>query len=214
MNELSTRKTMTTKELADALGVDVKTIQRAVDALDMNVARVGSSHTMVFTESQATAIKIELQNHSKIAANGFSTLDINSDLEMLMVQQKLTAYQNQRIEELQAQVANLKPKAEIAETLIESDSLQDLQTVAVTIGLKHIFKILSADKIIEKKITEDGTDYYKPYAEYSRYFEVKNKPWTDKDGKSHSRPRIFVNTKGLAWLSKKYGNNQGLGGQN
>lgn len=64
---VKTEKLMTTKELAKALGVDVKTIQRVVSSLEMNVERVGSSHTMIFTEAQATAIKVELQNHSKVA---------------------------------------------------------------------------------------------------------------------------------------------------
>ena len=32
---------MTTKEVADVLGVDVKTIQRAVESLDMKVERSG-----------------------------------------------------------------------------------------------------------------------------------------------------------------------------
>lgn len=204
-NRTTEEKKVTTKELSEILNVDVKTIQRAVDSLDMNVERIGSSHTMVFTESQATAIKIELQNHSKVSRNGFNTMSINNDLEMMLVQKKLTEYQNIRIEQLQAQIENLAPKAEIAETLIESDSLQDLQTVAVTIGLKNIFKVLSADKILEKKKSEDGRDYYKPYAEYSQYFEVKNKPWIDDYGKSHSRPRVFVNTRGLAWLARRYG---------
>jgi hypothetical protein len=72
-NELAgkTKKTITTKDLADNLGVDVKTIQRAVDSLDLNIERVGSSHTMIFNEAQATAVKIELQNHTKIARNGY-----------------------------------------------------------------------------------------------------------------------------------------------
>ncbi|WP_024469292.1 phage antirepressor KilAC domain-containing protein [Treponema pedis] len=59
----------TTKELADMLGVDIKTIQRAVISLGMNVERKGKSHTMTFNETQATAIKIELQNHSHEVKN-------------------------------------------------------------------------------------------------------------------------------------------------
>ncbi|MGF7108233.1 phage antirepressor KilAC domain-containing protein [Treponema pedis] len=60
---------ITTKELADMLGVDIKTIQRAVISLGMNVERKGKSHTMTFNETQATAIKIELQNHSHEVKN-------------------------------------------------------------------------------------------------------------------------------------------------
>lgn len=95
VTDLKSEKTVTTKELAESLGVDVKTIQRAVDSLDINVERVGSSHTMVFNEAQATAIKIELQNHSKIAQNGFNTLTINNDVEMLILQKGVLDRGNQ-----------------------------------------------------------------------------------------------------------------------
>ena len=61
MNELAEHKTgakMTTKEVAAVLGVDVRTIQRAVDSLDINVERAGSSHTMLFDEYEVTKIKL------------------------------------------------------------------------------------------------------------------------------------------------------------
>ena len=59
---------MSTKEVADILGVDVKTVQRAALSLDMDVERSGSSHTMLFDEAQVTAIKLEIENHSKVNA--------------------------------------------------------------------------------------------------------------------------------------------------
>lgn len=68
MNELTKEKMMTTKELAETLGVDVRTIQRTSEKLyDINVVKSvsnGGRPTKIFTEAQATAIKIELQNHS------------------------------------------------------------------------------------------------------------------------------------------------------
>ena len=62
MNELQNRELspvvsavnkMSTKEVADILGVDVKTVQRAALSLDMDVERSGSSHTMLFDEQQS-----------------------------------------------------------------------------------------------------------------------------------------------------------------
>jgi hypothetical protein len=79
-----------------------------------------------------------------------------------------------------------------------------LQTVANTIGLKNIFKVLSADKILEKKRTFDGVEYYKPYSEYSPYFELKDRTYKDVYGREHIRPRVYVTGRGLAWLTKKY----------
>lgn len=86
-NELTDKeeKLMTTKELAEALNVDVRTVQRVANDI-LNPATVLSrvvngGVSKVFTEAQTTAIKIELQNHSKVAQNGFNTLTINNDLE-------------------------------------------------------------------------------------------------------------------------------------
>ena len=85
-------KTMTAKELADAFGVDVKTIYRISNSLFVPstlMSRViNGGESKVYTEKQATAIKIELQNHSKIANNGYNTLSISNDLECFELQKR------------------------------------------------------------------------------------------------------------------------------
>ena len=112
MNEIATEKTMTTRELAEALGVDVRTIQRTSAKLfDIDVVKsvsYGGRPTQVFNEAQATAIKIELQNHSKIAQNGYNTLTITNDLEAWELQKRLDAYKDRRIAELTAENAEQK----------------------------------------------------------------------------------------------------------
>jgi phage antirepressor YoqD-like protein/predicted transcriptional regulator len=196
---------ITTKQLADSLEVDIKTIQRAVDSLDINVERKGSNHSMYFTKEQATAIKIELQNHSKVSKNGFNTLEINNDLEMLLVQKKLDTYKNMRISELEQQLSIAQPKADVYDAICDSSTLQDLQTVSQTIGITNVFKVLIADGIIKKELSKDGTMFYRPYSDYNDYLVLKDgKPYVV-DGISHVRPRIFVTGKGITWLTKKYG---------
>ena len=63
---LANNDVMTTKELAQALGVDVKTIQRTATKLfnpSTLMSRViNGGKSQVFNEAQATAIKLELQN--------------------------------------------------------------------------------------------------------------------------------------------------------
>ena len=79
-----TECTVTTKELAGNLGVDVKTVQRAsaklFDPSTLMTRVINGGKSQVFNKAQATAIKIELQNHSKVARNGFDTLSISNDL--------------------------------------------------------------------------------------------------------------------------------------
>lgn len=160
MKTITNEKTMTTKELADVLGVDVKTIQRAVESLDINVERVGSSHTMIFTEKQATEIKLELQNHSKVAKNGFNTLTISNDLEMLLMQQKLSEYQTLRIKELQAenekqkqQLIEQAPKVEMYDTSMYAENTYSMNEVAKILklpyGNKTLFNFLRCNEILD-----------------------------------------------------------------
>ena len=69
MNEVSLfyEKTMTTKEIAEALGVSVDTVQNAVKALQVtseDFPKFTQGQRAVYNEAQVTAIKLELQNHS------------------------------------------------------------------------------------------------------------------------------------------------------
>lgn len=72
MNELSSEKTVTTKELAEVLGIDVDTVNNTVKQLVTDLKpgfseilrkSTGGRPTKVFTEEQATLIKQEIQKH-------------------------------------------------------------------------------------------------------------------------------------------------------
>ena len=71
-------KLMTTKELAEVLGVDVVTVKRAAKTLfDSTVEKListGGRPTQAFTEEQATAIKKEIQSHHNLATRQRSCL--------------------------------------------------------------------------------------------------------------------------------------------
>lgn len=92
---------MTTKELAQSLGVDVKTIQRTATKLfnpSTLMSRViNGGKSQVFNEAQATAIKLELQNHSKVNA-----LSPKTTLEKQLLIKQAMRLQDEMIAELQA----------------------------------------------------------------------------------------------------------------
>lgn len=131
----------------------------------------------------------------------------NPDTLQLLLNESLAKTQRLGIEnkQLKEVIAIQKPKVEVYDAICDSVTLQDLQTVAVTIGLKNIFKVLLADGILEERYTDDNQHFYKPKADYSQYLVLKDgKPWTDDNGISHVRPRVFVTGKGLNWLTKRY----------
>lgn len=198
-------KLITTKELAESLGVDIKTIQRTVESLDMNVERKGKSHTMVFTEIQATAIKVELQNHSKIAQNGFTTMTISNDVEMLAISQRLAEYQNRRIAELTALNQTMLPKAEFYDNYCSSENLSEIELLGekTGVGKKNIFKVLTADKVIQPKFV-DGIKFYQAYAQYEKYFKSIPVPFELPDGTKKNRDKLMLTQEGMIHFQKKY----------
>lgn len=132
-NSLTKEKTVTTKELAKILGVEDRTIRNAVEKLGKDFRKSisktsnGGRPTMMFTQQQATAIKIELQNHSKVAKNGFDTLTISNDLEMLVLQKRLSEYQSKRIAELEDENKMLSTQKEKLE--IELDQSKEWYSI-------------------------------------------------------------------------------------
>ena len=133
-------------------------------------------------------------------------LDNPDTLQMLLTESlarnKVLGIENKQLKDV---IEKQQPKVEVYDSICESVTLQDLQTVATTIKLKNIFKVLEADKVLEVKYTDDGQKYYKPLSQYTNYLVLKDgKAWTDQNGIKHIRPRVFVTGKGLTWLTKKY----------
>lgn len=160
-DEESLEKTVTTKELAETLGVSTDSVQNVVKKLGENFRRVLKRNRQcgyLFTEEQATAIKIELQNHSKIAKNGFDTLSISNDLEMLVIQKKLDAYKDQRIAELEAENKKLLPDAESWRAFAEKSGNYCVTNIAKCLNLNRnkIFYYLQV-KVISAGIKEVTT---------------------------------------------------------
>lgn len=131
---------MTTKELAESLGVSVETVRTAarklIDPSKSIWKVVNGGKSQVFDVAQATAIKIELQNRSKVSRNGFNSLTISNDLEMFAVQKKLSEYQDMRIAQLTAQLKEQAPKVEVYNRLIDRSGLVNIRETAKELNVK------------------------------------------------------------------------------
>ena len=189
------QRTMTTKELAEALGVDIKTIQRAVESLDMNVERVGSNHAMIFTEEQATAIKLEIENHSKVNA-----LTPKTNLEKQLIILQAMQFQQEMIAELQNKVAKLEPAAEFAYQICSSKDAIDIGNCAKVlnrnIGRNRLFEFLR-----NKNILQPDNIPYQKYID-SGYFRVIETKFTIPSGETKISLKTLVLQKGVAYINK------------
>lgn len=87
-------KTMTTKELAETLGVDVRTVNGTVERLLENTFQKfgaiktvsnGGRPTKVFTEQQATLIKQEIQKHHNLASRQIDEVTTDYKTEFTLI---------------------------------------------------------------------------------------------------------------------------------
>lgn len=195
-------KTVTTKELAENLGVSVDTIQNSVKKLTENNRQVfgnilrNSQGGYLFNEAQATAIKIELQNHTKVAKNGYNTLSIANDLEAWELQKRLDAYKDRRIAELTAE--NEKKQA-ILDTISNAKGCFSIAQAAKALQLPYGRNTLKDNlKKMDLLIEKTGEPYQSEIN--AGHFKVKNKVCAD----GVNRPVSLITGKGLVYLAKKF----------
>ena len=192
---LGAKQKMTTKEVADVLGVDVKTVQRAALSLDMDVERSGSSHTMLFDEAQVTAIKLEIENHSKVNA-----LTPKTNLERQLIIQQAMQIQAEMIEELQNKVSRLEPAANFAYQLCSSKDTIEIGECAKVlnknIGRNRLFEFLRNSNVLQSNNI--------PYQKYidAGYFRVIESKYVTPNGETKISLKTVVFQKGVAYINK------------
>lgn len=190
-------KTMTTRELAETLGVSIDTVTRAASkVLDPSAILrrvVNGGESRVFTERQATIIKQEIQKHHNLATRQID--NVSTELE-----------ENQTIANaimiLQRRSEELKQRAEVAE--------KALDRIACAPGCFTMSQTAKALKLPYGRTTLFGrlrdmgllNCHNEPYQEQinAARFRVVSKLCGD--GKNHLVP--LVTGKGLVFLAKKF----------
>ena len=195
------QRTMTTKELADALGCSVDSIQNAVKKLAENNRRLfadikrNSQGGYLFDEEQATAIKLEIENHSKVNA-----LSPKTNLEKQLIIQQAMQFQQEMIAELQNKVAKLEPAAEFAYQICSSKDAIDIGNCAKVlnrnIGRNRLFEFLR-----NKNILQPDNIPYQKYID-SGYFRVIETKFTIPSGETKISLKTLVLQKGVAYINK------------
>ena len=191
---------MTTRELAENLGVSVDTITRTANkVLDPSAVLrrvVNGGESRVFTEKQSTLIKQEIQKHHNLASRQID--EVTTEYEenqtianAIMILQRRNEEYKQRMEKAEA----------VVNRIADSSGLKTVKEVGDILGYgeKTFFALLRSMKIFFK---ENGNNL--PYRDYinAGYFVVKEKT-TEKYGKPFLYTQIFVTAKGELWLEKQ-----------
>ena len=207
MNELSlvtdlkSEKTVTTKELAEVLGVDVKTVNNTAERISgllgsTSQKSYGGRPTKCFTEEQATLIKQEIQKHHNLASRQID--NVSTDTEMMMNIQRDFAWLVQKNKELQA-------KADCFDRIGNSNGWKTVNEVASLLGYgeKTFFAMLRGMGIFYY-VNNCGSKVNMPKREYIErgYFKTVEQPF-EINGINHLYTKIYVSAKGELWLENK-----------
>lgn len=168
-NAVDTGSTMTTKELADSLGISVDSVQNAARKLfrkeSVKYISTGGRPTMSFNQAQATAIKLELQNHSKV-----NYLSPKTALERQLIIKQAMQIQQEIIDELKAENETMKPKAIAYDEFVAREKFCNFTDAANYLHIKRneLIELLKTKYIYKNSVGE-----YRAYSEYARYFALR-----------------------------------------
>lgn len=205
MNELSlvtdlkSEKIVTTKELAEVLGVDVTTVRKTVNRLEQGGEVIHyltkdkyGNNCFVYTEEQATLIKQEIQKHHNLASRQID--NVTTDTEMMMNIQRDFAWLVQKNKELQA-------KADFYDCVTGSKDTVDMKECAKVInfrgwGRNKIFELLR-----QKGVLDRGNQPYQRYCDM-KYFRIIESKYVLPTGEVKISLKTVVYQKGLDFIRK------------
>lgn len=195
------QQTITTKEFADALGVDVSTITKAVNRLNTTsevFPKFKQGQTPRYTEEQATLIKQEIQKHHNLATRQID--NVSTEVEENQVIAKAIGILQRRLSDAEKEVEKLKPAAEFAYQICSSKDAIDIGNCAKVlnrnIGRNRLFEFLR-----NKNILQPDNIPYQKYID-SGYFRVIETKFVIPSGETKISLKTLVLQKGVAYINK------------
>lgn len=202
MNEIAlNERLMTTKELADVLGVDVRTVQRASTILDPTTVVtqvINGGKSKVFNEQQATLIKQEIQKHHNLRSRQIDAVStkVEEDKKIFEVMQIL----QRRLSDAQAEAERLRPAAEFAYQLCSSKDAIDIGNCAKVLN-RHIGRNNLFEFLRNKKVLQIDNIPYQKFIDMG-YFRVIESKYTIPNGETKISLKTVVLQKGVAYINK------------
>ena len=207
MNELTTEKYVTVKELADVLNVESSTITRTVKKLDavLHSVRKNSQGGYLFTEEQATKIKQEIAGHHNLGSRQIDSVTTEYEENqmiaeaMSILQRRMNDYKN-RMEKAEKEIEKLTPAANFAYQLCDSKDTIDIGECAKVInrkiGRNNLFDFLRRKGVLQR----DNIPYQKFID--AGYFRVIETKYTTSNGDTKINLKTVVFQKGVAFINK------------
>lgn len=214
MNELALEETMTTKEVAEVLGVAKDTINATVERLELDgvLRRVdikrNSQGGYLFTKQQVTMIKREIQKHHNLASRQID--NATTEIEVLQNYKQATeamiAMLSAKAEALKAenerqarQLVEQAPKVDFYNAVTSSKDCIDMAEVAKVLNVKGIGRNKLFEILREKNILDRKNQPYQKYVD-NGYFRIIETSFVLPDGTQKINLKTVVFQKGLNYI--------------
>lgn len=203
MNELTTEKSITTKELAEQLGTDKKVIiENARKYLPNKIFEQGKQ--TFWSKAEVTVLIDGMKNNNsnqyreKGSVTGAVT-DISTELTPALKIKKAFDLMREGYEEelaiLKAKNLEMQPKAIAFDEFVSRDKFCNFRDGA---NYLHISQTEFMNILKSKYIYKNGVGEYRCYGEYSQYFTLR--PFTVGD---NTKQQLMLTIKGLDYFKSK-----------
>ena len=202
---------VSTKELAQVLGVAKDTINSTVERLELDgvLRRVdilrNSQGGYLFDEEQVTKIKTEIQNHHNLANRQIDNVSTKTEEDQLIAKaltilQRRVVEAEQKVEVLETENNRLRPAANFAYQLCSSKDTIDIGNCAKVLN-RHIGRNNLFEFLRNKKILQADNIPYQKYID-AGYFRVIESKFVTPNGDTKITFKTVVYQKGVAYINK------------
>lgn len=189
---------MTTRETAQALGVTERTIQR--HAKELGLTENGMQTEL--DEKAVTIIKKKIEKSGRTDLDNVVELpNISTDLEMMVLDAKVSEWKTRKIEQLQKQLADAQPKIAFHDAVTGSSDTIDIGEAAKVLAIPGLGRNKLFDVLRIKGILMLNNQPYQKYVD-AGYFRTIESSYTTPDGSTHVNIKTVVYQRGLNFIRK------------
>lgn len=214
-NELTLEKTMTVKEIAQAMGVSTDTVKNCIRRIMPEKMQNGK--TTFLNEQEVTMISKELKSNTFVSSH--QTYEVSSQVKntttRLEVLANYKAATQAMIELLEAEKAELQaenerqkqqlievaPKVDFYNAVTESKDCIDMAQAAKLLNVKGIGRNNLIEILKEKGVLDKKKQPYQKYVDRG-YFRVIETPYSLPDGTQRINLKTVVFQKGVDFIRK------------
>jgi phage antirepressor YoqD-like protein len=188
-------RTMTVREVANALGVSDRVIQK--HASEMGLTENGKKTEL--TERQATEIKNRIGKYDLARSCELNVAVTHT--EMMQKAAEVMAWLTSENKRMSEKIALDAPKVSFHDAVTGSPDTIDIGNCAKILAIKGLGRNNLFEALRNKGVLMNNNEPYQKYVD-AGYFRVIESTFTTPDGTTHINRKTVVFQKGLAYIRK------------